>query len=421
MILGVGSLGSMNAELKKELAQAGVAVLETFDGARIELPPRGGQKALGIGLTVVGLIVAVFMVFWMSGPIRGALRGSGAFNVVLLIFGLLGLPGLLAGLAGVIAGLAVWSGRSRATVEVGGGRLRVTERFGPFRYTWKRPIAQIRRFRFGIERAETNDTGAPNSPDVASALTVEGDFPRPLWIAPFYDLALLRPLANALAELVGRGAPARAPVVAVLDSAAPSDAPEPVVPRPARSKVSILELPEGFAVDAPPAGLIRGSHGLIFFAVLWLGMCGLIFGVALTKGASAVPAPFALFAALFIGIGIALLLLAIHLGRRRVMIAANARTLGVRRIGLFGTKEERYPRADLCAVRCGPSGIEVNDRPVMELQFHFHSRKKVGCLAQLSLEELRWLAGELRRRLGAPERPPRAAPAPGSPAGTESP
>jgi len=412
----------MNAQHKKDLEQAGVAVTETFDGARFELPPRGRQKAVGLGLTLFGLFVTAFMVFWMSGPIRGALRGSGAFNVFLLVFGLMGLPGLLAGLAMLTAGLAAWSGRSRATVEIGGGRLRVMERFGPFRYTWKRPVAGMRRFRFGSESAETDAASSPEaSRFAASVLTVEGDFPRPLWIAPFYDPALLRALANALADLAGRGAPAGAPAVAVLDSPAAPDAPEPAIPRPARSKVSILEMPEGFAVDAPPAGLIRGSHGLIFFAVFWLGMCGLIFGVALTKGGTAVPAPFAAFAALFVGIGIALLLFAIHLGRRRVMIAANARTLGVRRIGPFGTKEERYPRADLCAVRCGPSGIEVNDRPVMELQFHFHSRTKVGCLAQLSQDELRWLAGELRRRLGVPERPPRAAPAPGGPAGTKSP
>ena len=323
----------MNAQHRAALEGTGVTITETFDGARFTLPWRGRQKAIGIGLTIFGLFVTAFMTFWMSGPIRMALRGSGSLNWFLMIFGLMGLPGLLAGLALLTAGLAAWTGRSRATVEIRGGKLRVTEYFGPFHYTWKRPTAAIRRFRFGIERNESADDDSRATPQfVASGLTAEGDFPRPLWIAPFYDPALLRTLADALAGLVGRGATADMPAAVVLDSAASDDRSEPEIPRPARLTVKILELPEGFAVDAPPAGLVRGSHGLFIFAILWLAMCAFIFGIAFANGGISVPAPIVVFAVFFIGIGVAMLLFAIHLGRRRVLIAANARTLGVRRI-----------------------------------------------------------------------------------------
>jgi hypothetical protein len=77
--------------------------------------------------------------------------------------------------------------------------------------------------------------------------------------------------------------------------------------------------------------------------------------------------------------------------------------VGIRRIGPFGTKERLLPRAELAAICIGPSGMAVNDRPVMELQFHLHApKKRVGCLSQLTDEELRWLAYELRRRLQLP-------------------
>lgn len=398
---------TLNPQQRAALEHAGVAVIELFDGARFELPWRPPQRAPATALIVLGGLVAAFMIFWMSGPLRGAFRAGRPPNWGLLFFGLLGLPGLLAGLAMLTAGWAARTGRSRSSIEISRGRLRITEHFGPLRYSWKRALDQIRRIRFAevARAAEQQGVSGPRGWSFA-ALSAENDAGRPFVIAPLYGADVLRPLADALAELAGRAAPDGAPPPVVVETDQTLGAPEPPIPRPAQSRVRIVELPEGFAIDAPPAGLIRGSHGLVVFAVLWLAMCALIFGVAFAKGGASAPTPVYFIALSFVAIGVAMLLFSVHLGRRRFIIAANARTIGIRRIGPFGTKEERYSRADLAAVRCGPSGIEVNDRPVPELQFHFVNRPKVGCLSQLSEEELRWLAQELRRRLGAPERAP---------------
>jgi hypothetical protein len=56
-------------------------------------------------------------------------------------------------------------------------------------------------------------------------------------------------------------------------------------------------------------------------------------------------------------------------------------------------------REDIADIRAGPSGREVNDRPVLELQVHPRKGKKVGLLAGRNEEELRWMAAQLRRAL----------------------
>ena len=50
-------------------------------------------------------------------------------------------------------------------------------------------------------------------------------------------------------------------------------------------------------------------------------------------------------------------------------------------------------------IEVGPSGTEVNDVPINELQIHLISGKKRGLLSQRRDEELRWIAAELRKAL----------------------
>jgi hypothetical protein len=50
--------------------------------------------------------------------------------------------------------------------------------------------------------------------------------------------------------------------------------------------------------------------------------------------------------------------------------------------------------------------MEVNNRPVIELQIHPAVGKKAGFLAGRDEAELRWMAAQLRRALNVPARRP---------------
>ncbi len=382
-----------------------------FDGARFDLPRRPAFPVAGIGLVLLGLFITVFMTFWIWGPLSGAFRMRSGFRWGWLFFGWMGLPILAMGLGMIVAGVAVAWGKTRSTIETTRGRLRLTEHFGPLRWTWTRPLEGIRRFR--LEEA------GPEGKEIPAALTsrgiagpflvVESGKEKPLHIALFYPPEIIRPLADALADVTNR---ARAPAAigarppAVVVAAGNSAEIEPYEGPPPKTEVTIREFGEGFAMDIPPVGLVKGSKGLFVFNVIWLMFCSLLFILPL-RAAKTAPEmiPFLLFAFLFICIGLVLLGISIHLGRRRVMIAVNAHSLGIRQIGPFGTKEQRYPRAEIVAVRVGDSGIQINSRPVMELQIHLKGEgRKIGCLSSLTEDELRWLAAELRRRLGVPAR-----------------
>ncbi len=397
-------MADMPASLLEALRAAGARVEERFDGVRIELPPRPPMRPIGAALTAVGVAVTLFMFFWLSVPLSGLWRGHSP-HPFQLIFALFGVPGLLAGLAMFFGGLALWSGRSRCAVEVSGRWLRLQEFFPPFRWSWKREISAIRRFTVGLTPEEIARGGAPDfvAEWARRGVRVEGTFPAPLMAALFYPAPVTRAVADALAEATNRARPERAaaPAAAVVDASAGLLGEEPETPRPPNTKVRLIEHGDGFAYDIPPVGVWRGSRGLFVFSLLWLGFCGFVILIPTFSGGQ-IAWPLLPFVALFVAIGAALLLFAVNAGRRRTMLAANAKTLGLREKGLFGMKEKRAPRAEISAIRAGPSGVEINDRPVLELQIHLRDGRKIGCLSQLTEDELRWLAQELRRRLGAP-------------------
>ncbi len=395
----------ISAQVRDALVNAGAKVTEMFDGARIQLPPRRRQPVVGALLMAVGAVLATFMVVWISIPLGHTLGGGGTVRWPILFFALAGLPGLLMGLALFVAGRSAWAGTSQAAIEVGGGQLRLTEYFPPFRHSWVKPLAKIHRIRLEGIATEAGGNGlrAGLSP---AALVADCDGATTLRIASFYEPAVLRPVAEALQELTGRvvGGGVLARITHDGFGTATSVEPEPM--RPARTNVTILEQGDAMAIHAPPAGLVRGSHGLFLFAIFWLVFSAVFLMVWMR--AKGVPLPAVLMAWIFPVIGFVMLVVSVHLGRQRLIIAINPHTVAVKRIGPFGVREQRLPRADLMSVECGPSGLKVNDRPVMELQFHFRNRPKIGCLSQLSDEELYWLEAKLRRwlRLSGGNTPP---------------
>ena len=75
------------------------------------------------------------------------------------------------------------------------------------------------------------------------------------------------------------------------------------------------------------------------------------------------------------------------------------------RAGLLGTRQHSWSRNELRAIRVGRSGIESNDRAILELQIHPATGKQLGMAAGRDEAELRWVAAVLRRALDVPTRP----------------
>jgi hypothetical protein len=97
-----------------------------------------------------------------------------------------------------------------------------------------------------------------------------------------------------------------------------------------------------------------------------------------------------------------LLLTSINLGRRNAAIAVAGGTLMVIQKGLFRTKQREWPLEHVGAIDAGPSGIEVNDRPLLELQIYDQDGDKFAVLGGRSDAELHWLAGILREVIHVP-------------------
>ena len=157
--------------------------------------------------------------------------------------------------------------------------------------------------------------------------------------------------------------------------------------------------------ESAPAGLVAGSRGLFLFSLFWDGIMTLITVIAVTgvtSGRGNHSSPMVLlFLVPFWAIGTAMFLAAVNMGTRRVFLAAAPDMLAFRRKGMFGVKEARFTRAEVAAVRVGPSGGKVNDRDIIELQIHLaNGRHKVGLLAERKQDELDRVAAEIRRKAG---------------------
>jgi hypothetical protein len=391
---------------------AGLRIEPGLDGTRYILPARSREQCAKLGLVflVVGLFVGAFMFFWMSMPIGSAFDTEGPMRWFLLLFGLMGLPGLLVGLGLMVGGVGLLTGASRCEVTVAPALLAATEVVGFIRWTKRRPVQDIERFVVGTKPKLARRSGTSSSSLEANMILAEGEDMKDLWIAPGYSDDLTHELLGHLRRAVAHAEVEIMPLSGeVVDEGARADldgGPEPAVIRPAGSDIVIEEQSSGTTLIVPPAGLIKGSKGLFLMSVIWLLFCGGIFGFVLKESFSGSKGGetgmVVLMALVFVGAGVVMLLCAINMGRRRVLLVASKELLAYRRMGPFGTREQKMHTGDLAAIRVGPSGMTINDKPVMELQIHTQSGRKRGLLSQRKLEELEWIAFELRQATGLP-------------------
>lgn len=176
---------------------------------------------------------------------------------------------------------------------------------------------------------------------------------------------------------------------------------------PAGSQIAIERFADGLTIQIPPGGLWRGTKGLFFFAVIWNGfllfltpcLVGAVLGNEGQKNADQAVWILPLILSIFWLVGIGILVGSINMAYRKAAIAVTGGTLMVIQTGIFGSKQRDWESGDVGAIRAGPSGMTVNDKPVLELQILDGGGSKFGLLAGRSDEELGWLARELAAAL----------------------
>ncbi len=173
--------------------------------------------------------------------------------------------------------------------------------------------------------------------------------------------------------------------------------------KPSDSLIEIDELGEReITIRIPPLGIWKGSAGLFVFSLIWCGFMVVFDGVALS---SMLPNIFQHkdawvfigFSALFWLVGLGMLLAAINMGRRKAALAVVGGQLMAIQTGLFGSKKREWLCSEVETIALGPSGMEVNDVPVLQLQIASNDNVVFGMLTGRSEDELEWLAWMLRR------------------------
>ncbi len=373
-------------------------------GVRFRLP----RRRLGAGWLVSWFFTLFGLGFATVVPamsVWNALnRGGGldAFDIVWLVAQV---PFMLAGLAFVVLGHVIR--RSRCIVELTRDALKVTESTGLVWWSWSCPRDAITGVKIYKANLQTNGRPIKEGPlKDASVVRVETSEGPRLLIGVGYPLATCTAVAQALGERLDVPVEAADEEAVLLTALGPVGiAPPPPLEQPEGSNIEVEQFDDGVTLKVPPAG-IRGTKGLFSFSVFWLAFISVftaIFLGAFLSNPQKVDGPIwviPLVISIFFLVGFAMLAGALNMARRRAVLAVVDRSLMVLQTGLFGSKRREWTAGEIQRIVCGPSGMSVNNRPVMELQIHPTNGKKFGLLAGRDNDELRWMAGLLSRTLG---------------------
>ena len=313
---------------------------------------------------------------------------------------------VLGGLMPMVFGLGILFGRCRVAWKE--GQLQAMEVLGPLR--WKRRLSRQPVARLEVAAATASDSGRQSAPkqfeNFSSLVAVFEDGSKQLMVLG-YPKEWLLGVAEELKGYVGGRknpiAPVKVEVVAnTLLTADAGDVPQ----QPAGSRMQLVEQVNGLRITVPPVGIWRGSKGLFLGALIWCSFIAFFTFMFVLPGVRKEGSfgGVALILSGFWFVGLALLAFAVNMGRRSAELVVEGNSLRVETKGLFGTKQRSLSRSDITAIRTDHSGMEVNSKPVMELQIHPRTGKKFGLLAGQNEHELRWIATRLRQRLEVPAR-----------------
>jgi hypothetical protein len=307
----------------------------------------------------------------------------------------------------------------RREIELSTDELCSTERLFFLRYTKRWPTRDIRRFQIvHLGPGTVVETWSPFL-DHLNVLTGTLSDDKQVLLVPLYPQSLLNQLTENLSQQVGvetrsstqpKNRLETAPPIGIgtiVANAArairnPTD-PE-VFEQPPGSTVEVDARPDGITLRVPPAGLWKGSAGLFKFGIIWTTFTAIMTTVFLItsigQGMDAFGLlGFVIFMGLFWAAGGIMLLCGWSMGTRESVVAVVPESLMVMQTGLRGPKRLEWPRHEITKVCVGPSGIEVNDVALQELQIHGPKGKLFGMLAGRDERELIWMATMLRQSL----------------------
>jgi hypothetical protein len=392
-----------------------------YDESCWTLPARN-IKATWVGwpIVAVALVLLLFMLGWMAGPIIFGLdmiQNGNPIGWLPVAFASTGLIGFFFGMRALVLGIKVLNNRTQAKILIKGKYLYSIEKLGWF--DWKRKIKldRIRHLRI----KDTSYLGKGNRkgdsfPGGWTGLVATLDKTE-FVIALGYSEETTNQLAKTLSAQIGKVIHS-ASVDGTTDKetllAGPTSIPVyegvekiPAPAQPADSRV-IVHRDGSHAYEVPAMGL-RGVAGfLILFSVVWNVIVGFI-GFQTLRDLLAGQKHDILYE-LIIGVlliaGIGLLVYGLYLARRSVMIGILDGQVFIERKSFLGTKWIEFAASEVKRIFVGRSGVEINDEPVLELKIDFvdGDRKQERLLAQLDDAELRWLSRELNRELGLQQR-----------------
>ena len=404
-----------------------IRVESSRQGPRYLLPPRetGPLNFGAIFVIGFGCLFGGFALVWIIAAL-GITQKDG-FQIGGVLFALFGLPFLAVGL-GVI-GLGVFALCGRTEIEVTTSELIARERGGPFWWTRRIPIKDIRRFTLGSDAVLMNDQPVKTGPlsDVGM-LAADVGTAKPKMVLMGYPRAWTEALAARLtADLAAQtgGAPLTTSItgqepayyrsrVKLLPGEVAGPGERVVVhgdrfDTPAGTKIRITEQAGGIVALVPPTGFKGVSKFLLGFSLFWILISSLVGGgfvAAALQGKGDKPSWFVfVLVSVFVLTGLCMLASAISMARRKASLRASRDELIIVQQSIFGSKTFKRRVGELATIGVGDSGLVMNDVVVQELQVHVTDGETQGFFSNLTNEELLWLATHLRQASGVGEAP----------------
>ncbi len=413
-------VGIMTSQLPTEIQR-----IDTPSGILYELPRRqiGCLRFLALPMILIGFVfvgAGLYPLLIESGLADWALRRAGKpFNLFHL---LLGGVFFCTGLLPVYLGWLLAGGHS--TIELRDDRLVATQQHGPIRWRRTIPISKIKRFQVKSSNISESQLAVDSALSALNVVLTDGRLRNLAW---GYPKNMLKALATNLAKeyVLIHGTPLldkdnpmklveertlgqdRMREWEVTDESTAFDDQDTIPLLPADSAIRLEKHDAGLTITIPPVGIRKGAKGLFGFSIFWNVFMAVFTAFWFGAGGFKIGwelVIIACFLLVFWSVGIGTLLSSINAGRRQAILDIVGDTLLITERNLFKTKQTEIPQDNIRSIRMGPSGTEINDIPVMNLQIRLKKGKKIGLFSQLTNDELAWIAATLRHALNVPAR-----------------
>jgi hypothetical protein len=413
---------------------------------RIDLPQRvlGNLRHFGWIAVAMGVFTVGFMFVWISMPLMGGIQmiqgGNFVFGLLMIGFASFGIFGLYFGKNFLIAGIGIVSDKTRASIIWKNDQLKVIEHLWFFKWKRKCKLDSIARLVFERPQELHPNDLAHRLPKKLECLMAYDDSTdedkNGFAVVIGYDREITQTVAEELVPVIEAKFDSRPERADDVDSLRQSYAKlrtsrsanlaesreqrlskgrrvevvdqenvnnmKMVVPvkQPADSNIQFEQHEQAVVFNVPPRGVVKGSYGMVFFAVFWCGILSVMtfgFAMGVINGDNKIWELLFLIPFWLVGIGVAIY--SVHLGKKRATIGASANALWIEKISIFGKKIHEIDRHEILAIVCGPSNVSVNDQPVPELKVCKTDGSHISLFSQMNEPELRWMEFELNQQL----------------------